>query len=135
MDKKVLSALIGLVGAIGNNGKTKDTDMIIRKAFLSDSEEDLAEMVRREKYQISPNCETCKSPCGNTSDYPLDKFDLWTKEQQDIKYKVLDEVRRITNVIPNDQELPEVVYKAISSVGYDLQENSYLKILEEMKAW
>lgn len=31
---RIISALIGLVGAVSNNGKTKQTDSVIREAFL-----------------------------------------------------------------------------------------------------
>ena len=31
---KVISALIGLVGAVSNNGRTEQTDEVIREAFL-----------------------------------------------------------------------------------------------------
>ena len=30
----IISALIGLVGAVSNNGKTEKTDSVIREAFL-----------------------------------------------------------------------------------------------------
>ena len=30
----IISALIGLVGAVSNNGKTEQTDSVIREAFL-----------------------------------------------------------------------------------------------------
>ena len=30
----IISALIGLVGAVSNNGKTEQTDRVIREAFL-----------------------------------------------------------------------------------------------------
>lgn len=30
---KVISALIGLVGAVSNNGRTEQTDEVIREAF------------------------------------------------------------------------------------------------------
>ena len=74
LNREILSALIGLAGAINNNGKTSDTDAIVRKALLSPGVS-VVEEIHREKYRISPNCETCPSPCGNTSNYPLAAFE------------------------------------------------------------
>ena len=41
MYRKNLSALIGLAGAVSNNGKTDDTDAIVRQALLHMHKEDL----------------------------------------------------------------------------------------------
>ena len=35
MDLKILSALIGLCGAVSNNGKTENTDRVVLEAILS----------------------------------------------------------------------------------------------------
>ncbi len=32
---KVISALVGLVGAVADNGRTKQTDEVIREAFFA----------------------------------------------------------------------------------------------------
>jgi hypothetical protein len=103
-NKRILSALIGLAGAVGNNGKTEHTDAIVRAALLAVDSDAQIELIHREKYAISPNCETCQFPCGNTSDYDMEKFD-------------------------------QAVYKAISYLGYDLNQESYEILLEELKKW
>ena len=41
MYRKNLRALIGLAGAVSNNGKTDDTDAIVRQALLHMHKEDL----------------------------------------------------------------------------------------------
>ena len=42
---RIISALIGLVGAVSNNGKTERTDSVVREAFLrltdGDNEEEI----------------------------------------------------------------------------------------------
>ena len=47
---RIISALIGLVGAMSNNGKTERTDSVVREAFLrltdGDSEEDSCGEIR-----------------------------------------------------------------------------------------
>ncbi len=70
---EVICELIGLVGATGNNGKTPNTDLIILKALTNPTAESL-ELIRKEKHLIAPNCETCTSPCGNTSRYDINRF-------------------------------------------------------------
>ena len=62
-NKKILCGLIGLVGAVSNNQKTDNTDSIIITALLSEDSEDAIAKIHREKYLISPNCETCQTPC------------------------------------------------------------------------
>ena len=135
MDKYVLSALIGLAGAIGNNGKTETTDAVVRKGLLSDGVHDDIDAIHKEKYKISPNCETCQSPCGNTSDYPIEKYEEWSDAQRKVKEKVFAELKRLASEMPEDKELPDLVYKAISYVGYDLQETTYINLCEELKVW
>lgn len=135
IDKKILSALIGLTGAIGNNSKTKNTDKVVKAAILATDPENWVEELHKEKFTISPNCRTCKSPCGNTSDYELEKFDQWTSRQSQLKEQIMDELQRIAKIIDEGKELPDVIYRAISYIGYDLQEDTYLKLLEEMKTW
>lgn len=135
MNKDILFALIGLVGAVNNNGKTGQTDVIVREALVSDEDSSIAKRIRDEKYAISPNCETCQSPCGNTSDYPSEKYDQWSNEQIEIREQIIAEAKRIAENIDEGKELPDIVYKAISYVGYDLNYESYTKLLEELRKW
>lgn len=135
IDKKILSALIGLTGAIGNNSKTENTDKIVKAAILATDPEGWVEKLHNEKYAISPNCKTCKSPCGNTSDYELEKIDQWTSSQRQLKEQVMVELQKIAAKIDEGNELPDIIYRAISYMGYDLQEETYLKLLEEMREW
>ena len=74
----IISALIGLVGAVSNNGKTERTDSVIREALLclkdAGSEEEIVQKIHAEKFIIAPDCATCLNPCGNTSDYDMAQF-------------------------------------------------------------
>ena len=58
----IISALIGLVGAVSNNGKTEQTDRVIREAFLcltdAGSEEEMVQKIHAEKFIIAPDCAT-----------------------------------------------------------------------------
>ena len=133
MYRKTLSTLIGLVGAESNNGKTEDTDAIVRQALLRMHEEDWSERIREEKFRIAPNCATCSAPCGNTSDYPMEKFESWSADQRAIREQVIGELQRIAAA--EGDTLPEIVYRAIAYIGYDLEEDAYQRLLEDMKKW
>lgn len=75
---RIISALIGLVGAMSNNGKTERTDSVVREAFLrltdGDNEEETVQKIHVEKFAIAPDCANCLNPCGNTSDYDMAQF-------------------------------------------------------------
>lgn len=103
MNEKIISALVGLAGAIGNNGKTEQTDSVVINALLncysSTDEDTIVTAIIKDKYTISPNCETCPTPCGNTSNYDM------TKEE---------------------------IYKAISFFGYELSLDSYTDLINSL---
>ena len=56
---RIISALIDLVGAMSNNGKTERTDSVVREAFLrltdGDSEEETVQKIHAEKFAIAPD--------------------------------------------------------------------------------
>jgi len=131
MNKNVISALIGLVGAISNNGKSESTDSVIRSALLNCTDDEIKK-IHQEKFKISPDCASCKSPCGNTSDYPVELMDKWPTEQRNLKEQIMAEIIRIAKNTDSDSELPEIILKAIAYIGYDLEDDAYIKLLEEM---
>ena len=138
MNEKIISALVGLAGATGNNGKTKNTDSIVMNALLncySPADEDtIVTAIRKDKYTISPNCETCPTPCGNTSDYDMTKF-LQNLELKPIKEELITETvvlaTRLNNI--GNTKLPEEIYKAISFFGYELYIDSYIDLINSLK--
>ena len=130
---KIISALIGLVGAVSNNGKTDKTDLIVRDSFLQlkdcQNEEDIEKVVHRiheEKYAIAPDCRTCLNPCGNTSDYDLSKFYDADEYIRSIKERLIETI--YTNLSLTDT-VSELIYKGIAYVGFELGEESYNKII------
>lgn len=132
-NRNIISALIGLTGAISNNGKSENTDSIIIEALLSKDSDSIMEKLRKEKYAISPDCENCKTPCGNTSDYDMDKYDMQPGEIKKIKEDIISELKRIAEFYKNKEELPEICIKAISHLGYELKIESYRNLMEELK--
>ena len=130
----VLGALIGLSGAINNNGKKETTDEVVIKAILNDDESEI-ENIKKEKLKIAPNCATCQSPCGNTSDYTKEKWLDATEEEIEIKGQLWDEVKNFVRDLNAEKKtgLPEIIYKAISFLGYGLEAKAYQKLIGDLK--
>lgn len=126
---RIISALIGLVGAVSNNGKTEQTDQVIQEAFLrltdADSEEATVEKIHREKFSIAPDCATCQNPCGNTSDYDMTQFHGADAKIIAAKRELIEAIRRKLSL---SETVPETVYQGIAYLGYDLEPESYAQI-------
>ena len=130
---RIISALIGLVGAVSNNGKTNQTDSVIREAFLrltdAGSEEETVEKIHREKFIIAPDCATCQNPCGNTSDYDMVQF--YEADAKIIAAK-RDLIETIRQKLSSSETVPEAVYRGIAYLGYDLEPEAYAQIQSEI---
>lgn len=131
---RVIGALIGLAGAVSNNGKTERTDEIVREAFLqrkcAEKEDELIAEIRREKYTISPNCETCPNPCGNTSEYDMVKFYEADADVVEAKEQLILAMER---KLSQQEKVPELIYRGISFLGYDLEREAYERLTAELK--
>ena len=134
--------LIGLVGACNNNPKTEHTDNLVLTAlsFPSNgrSESELIERIRAEKNAIAPNCATCATPCGNTSDYDVSRIYNAEPTVRDLKLQVLEQIRQLAtyflqNGITLTEENTFLFYKALSYVSYDVSEQTLVALLEEIK--
>ena len=148
MDLKVLSALIGLCGAVSNNGKTENTDRVVLEAILSQEPEKAVRRIHEEKYKISPDCASCPAPCGNTSDGDLSRWNEAPEHIRRLKEEVMAGLERMAEARAKsmtenlcrtqEPEVPEVVYRAISWLGYvslnfELGEETGRELLEEIK--
>lgn len=129
----IISALIGLVGAVSNNGKTEQTDSVIREAFLcltdTGSEEEMVQKIHAEKFSIVPDCATCLNPCGNTSDYNMTQF--YSADAKIIAAK-RDMIETICKKIGLSENVPEDVYQGIAYLGYDLEPEAYTQIQQKI---
>ena len=129
----IISALIGLVGAVSNNGKTEQTDSVIREAFLclkdAGSEEEIVQKIHAEKFIIAPDCATCLNPCGNTSDYDMTQF--YAADANVIAAK-RDMIETICKKIGLSENVPEDVYQGIAYLGYDLETEAYAQIQQKI---
>ena len=97
-ENRIVSALIGLVDACNNNPKTENTDHVIIKTLaftLTQSEADdgtlqaLIEEIYAEKCTIAPGCAACRTPCGNTSDYDMNRIYNAEADIRNLKLKII----------------------------------------------
>lgn len=134
--EQILSALIGLVGAVSNNGKTERTDDIVRNALkqMKNGEEDgdLVEKIHREKFAVSPDCAVCKNPCGNTSDYDMRVFH---EEDETIRHCKTELMKAVCQdpAVEAEGPLPDLVYQGIAYFGLELDEASYNQLTKHLK--
>lgn len=149
LKNELTGALIGLAKSCLNNPKTDNTDRIIIEGLYSTAGDNLdldnevlftlINKVKNEKNNIVPNCGMCASPCGNTSDYDMNK--LWndTDDIRAIKTLILFGIREISVYAYNAMtlgyeniEVNEFFYKSLSVIGYEMKMNDLLPIALEI---
>lgn len=147
-EDRIISVLVGLAGACSNNPKTPNTDSLILKALAfpvlcpEADEERLAEVVDglyAEKHAISPGCAECVFPCGNTSDYDMDRIYGAEEEIRDIKQQIISGLQNLAACVcrgreqGKDMELDgSFLCRAISYIGFDLEKEVLQELLEEI---
>lgn len=148
-ENKIISALIGLVGACNNNPKTENTDRVVIKALafsLTHPEADvetlqaLIEEIHTEKYTIAPNCAVCQTPCGNTSDYDMNRIHSAETDVRDLKLKMLSALRELAADLYSCQKADvlsaedmEIFYQVLAYVSFDMERNSLLAFWNEVQ--
>ena len=75
--EEVLGALIGLTGAISNNGKTADTDRIVAGALTRDDYEKSIRELHEEKNRIAP-VSPISAPSTSSCFIPAPSFPLFS---------------------------------------------------------
>ena len=148
LQDELTGALIGLAKSCGNNPKTEDTTGILIEGLfititnVNFNDETLREMiakVRAEKQRIVPNCATCASPCGNTSDYEMKE--LWNANEdiRSLKSLILFGIRGMAAYAYHaavlgyqDDEVNDFFYKALSILGYDMDMEQLLPVVLEV---
>ena len=131
-NKGIIGALIGLSGAVSNNGKSEETDRVVREALLAPEDTpELLNRIREEKYRISPGCRTCSMPCGNTSDYDMEHFLAAPEEKRQAKLRLIDTMAAYLRKHPDP--VPDTVYRGVSYLGFDLPVKSYDEIIREIR--
>lgn len=146
---KIISALIGLIGACNNNPKTENTDYIVIKAlaFLPEPSETsnktlqaLIEEIHTEKYAVAPGCAACQTPCGNTSDYDMNRIYEAEMEIRDLKLEILSAVEELAADIYSSKKIGvlsiesmDFFYKTILYISLDMEKNGLRAFLNEVQ--
>ena len=147
--EKIISALIGLVGACSQNSKTEHTDGLVIKALarpLIDSkatEESLLEMadeIHSEKNAVAPGCAGCSAPCGKTDDYDMKLIYTADEEIRNLKTRILEDLHEFALYEYNSRQTEgkskidvTVFYKALSYISYDMEKESFSELLGELE--
>lgn len=148
-EDKIISALIGLVGACNNNPKTANTDSLVIKALafplLYPGYDDRAlrkivDGIRSEKNSVAPGCAVCTAPCGNTSDYDMRRIYESDAVIRKLKLQILEELCKLAAYVCCNKEYgknlytdSELFYKVLSYVSYDMDKADFLGLLDEVK--
>ena len=149
LQDELTGALIGLAKACGNNPKTENTDRIIIEGlfttvtnvnFNAETLTAMIQAVNEEKTKVVPNCSSCMSPCGNTSNY--DMKNLWNEPDEDIrslKSLILFGIRGMAAYAYHamvlgytDETVNSFFYKALSFISYDLEMEHLLPVVLEV---
>lgn len=149
MEDKIVGALVGLASACNNNPKTENTDTVVIKALAfpllnpqadADALQEMTEEIYSEKYAVAPGCATCQSPCGNTSDYNMNRIYNAEDSIRSLKLQLLSELQNLawdlyrndkTNLLP--QESMELFYKVLIYISFDMEKEGLLAFLEETR--
>lgn len=131
--EQIIGALIGLVGAVSNNGKTEQTDAVIRDALLhlhdQTRQEQIVHKIHEQKNLIAPDCATCQSPCGNTSDYDMSKLDHEEESVQTAKKQLIE---TIYTVLTKNEKVAEEIYRGIAYIGYPMSAEDCKQLQEQL---
>ena len=149
LQDELTGALIGLAKACGNNPKTENTDRIIIEGlfttvtnvnFNAETLTAMIQAVNEKKTKVVPNCSSCMSPCGNTSNY--DMKNLWNEPDEDIrslKSLILFGIRGMAAYAYHamvlgytDETVNSFFYKALSFISYDLEMEHLLPVVLEV---
>ena len=148
LQDELTGALIGLAKACGNNPHTEDTTHILIEGLFTTitnvnfNDETLREMIAKvhaEKERVVPNCATCASPCGNTSDY--DMKEIWEADEdiRSLKSLILFGIRGMAAYAYHaavlgyeDETVNAFFYKALSFLGFDLKMGDLLPVVLEV---
>lgn len=146
---RIISALIGLIGACNNNPKTENTDTIVLEALALMSEnsscddkalQEIIDEIYAEKNVIAPECVVCAMPCGNTSDYDMNKIYQAEDEIREMKLDILKKLGELASNIyckkeseEIQEEIMETFYKVLSYISYDMEKETLFTLFKEVR--
>lgn len=146
-EDRIISALIGLVGACSNNPKTAETDRLLIRALAfpllrpeydDEALREIVDEIYSEKNSVAPGCSVCAAPCGNTSDYDMCRIYEADEKIRKVKLQILEKLQKLAAYVWCNQESGKIsytdsgfFYRALSYVSYDMDEADLLGILDE----
>lgn len=143
-EDRIISALIGLVGACSNNPKTDSTDELVIKALAfpllcpgydDKALREIVNNIHSEKNFVSPGCAMCTAPCGNTSDYDMRRIYDADDGIRRAKLQILEKIQKMAAYACRNRKYTDnsFFYKALSYVSYDMDEAELLRFLDELE--
>lgn len=100
----------------------------------------LIDEIHTEKYTIAPNCAVCQTPCGNTSDYDMDRICNAEPEIRDLKFQMIAALRELAADVYNGQkwdvmsaESIEIFYRVLAYLSFDMKRDSLYQFWDEMQ--
>ena len=143
---ELTGALIGLAKSCGMHQKLPmTTGVLIEGLFATvnntsdDGLRDIIGRVREEKQKVAPNCSTCLSVCGNTSD--VDMMEMWN-ENPDVRSLQSTILLGVKGLAANaslalalgyeDEKVNHFFYKALCMISYDLTMEQLLPVALEL---
>jgi len=147
IEDKIISALIGLAGACNNNPKTARTDNMVVKALAfpllcpeydDKALREIVDGIHSEKNSVAPGCAVCTAPCGNTSDYDMQRIYESSDEIRKVKLQILEKLQKLAAYACNNQESGRIpytdggfFYRALLYVGHNIDEAALHELLDE----
>lgn len=139
---RLMGALIGLARATDGNEHliTESATAAVVDSLAAPEDagaqilEALLERVGEEKRKMVPNCFSCASPCGRTSDYDLSRLNLASEEVASLKRELLRGIRAIARLEQRPEGAESFLYKALIVVGMEDWNADMLRpVLAEME--
>ena len=138
----IIRALVGLAGACQSGTVTADTYGVIIDALNSIYAGGMDEIVtvagiHKEKYRVSPGCETCAMPCGNTSDCDAGMLTSDTDEAI-AKRALIHTLAQTAHAVKKrgttvTAEEADMFIRALFYIGYDINADVINAIANEIK--
>lgn len=80
----------------------------------------------------------CTAPCGNTSDYDMRRIYESDNGIRKVKLQILEELQKLAAYTCRNRESErntdsDLFFKALSYMSYDMDEDSLLELLDEIK--
>lgn len=143
-EDRIISALLGLIGACNNNPKTENTDRVVMRALaapclgreLSEGRiDEIVEEIYAEKAAVAPDCASCAMPCGNTSDYDMNRIYEAEEEIREIKLALISKAEELAACVYEQSAGldPGLFYRVLSSVSYDAEKERLLGVMRELE--